>query len=757
MAEAVAVVRAKRAAEAAGAHGEAESQFPRSMSLLEEKFDAYEQANLMIFRSKSDGAPSSSSTRDSGPLDTPDGSFGPANAELATRGARTSLRLPDSATGGEDFANDDAEARGAWGGGTGGGGGGGGGGASRREGLGNERAGISSSSSSGSSSGSGSNAEDDERGSLGAVSLSCRPQSTRERHGEGCVTAGKGSSRETRRGGEGDSCGNEHAESGGDALGEACGGGTGGTSMRRGGAEEGVGAPLMRSFSEDRGRNGVACPRSESVVQQLHDTEMDEMDGEVLQEAFTRVLALQKRVLHYRDLGGFVLLMALFITILYLQADSSRSYDITAAHSVLYPPVSLLLPYLPPPLTPLSPSPLYPTPPFPSLSILLFPSRTHSPLPPYLTPPHPPPVPCLPSSATPVNTLSPTPCADGTNTFAGADDFYQWLNNSIIQTLWADFTCGDGTCNRPFQYPAFGRFGCQADCGTFPNLTSVVVRLSSQLHTQEAAEQSSWNLCMVNPVSLCWYEAPQPFPQGEVDSSVPLDIPDGDWVVVLNAPLGGIRGTLHAAPPGTRRLAAVGSSSTVELASWGYCAHGKDGAETDGSGAAVDDAGSAGAVAGSDICRYTCVRLATCLPEACHRTFTEREVAGAFVDCARMCIIAPAAISPYAASSCPFPDMPTIFPNTPCNASACQWGQSRGSGCPRYVTCVLALCGIPCVVIPTHLAPFCNLSLSSLALLSHSPALSLTLRSPLALLPRSPLSLSCTLALLHSRFPLSLS
>ncbi|CAI5509659.1 unnamed protein product [Closterium sp. Naga37s-1] len=606
MAEAVAVVRAKRAAEAAAAaHGEAESQFPRSTSLLEEKFDAYEQANLLIFRSKSDGA--HSSTRDSGPSDTPDDSFVPTNAELVTRGSRTSLRLPDSAIEGEDPAGDDAQAERIWGGGAGGGDGGGGN-ASRREGSGNERAGAS---------GTGRSAED-ERG-LGAASRAYPPKSTRgscwrpwrgeQERGEGEHTGGtgKGSSRDTQRSGEGDSGENGHAEGGGDALGEGQGGEARGKNVGRGGgAEEGVGTPLMRSLTEDCGRSGVGggCPRMESGV--LHETEMDEMDGEVLQEAFTRVLALQKRVLHYRDLGGFVLLMALFITILYMQADSSRSYDITAAHSVLYPP---------------------------GMS------------------------------------------QDTTNTFSGADDFYQWLNNSIIQTLWADLTCGDGLCNYPLQYPAFGRFGCEADCGTFPNLTAVAVHLSSQLHSQQAAEQSSWNLCMVNPVSLCWYETPQPFPQGEAHVLIPMHIPDGDWVVVLNAPFGGIRGSLHTAPPGTQRMATLGSSSTVELAAWGYCTHAHDDTQQqDGSamGDADDQAGATGAgdAAGADSCRDTCVRLATCLPEACDRTFTEQEVAGAFVDCARMCIVAPATITHYESISCPMTDMPTIFPNTPCNVSA---------------------------------------------------------------------------------------
>ncbi|CAI5943913.1 unnamed protein product, partial [Closterium sp. NIES-65] len=231
-------------------------------------------------------------------------------------------------------------------------------------------------------------------------------------------------------------------------------------------------------------------------------------------------------------------------------------------------------------------------------------------------------------------------------------------------SLWADPTCGNGSCDRPFQFPAFGRFGCEADCGMFPNLTSVVIRFSSHLDTQQAIDESCWNLCMVNPVSLCWYEAFQAFPRGEAELSVAVDIPDGDWVVVLNAPAGGVRGTVNAPPPGTRRFSVVGATSTVELAAWGSCAL------DDGVLAANQTAPRGGAtVAAPDICRDTCARLVACLPATCGRAFTEREVAGAFLDCARMCIIAPSSITTYAAAPCPMPEIASMFSNTPCNVS----------------------------------------------------------------------------------------
>ncbi|CAI5951938.1 unnamed protein product, partial [Closterium sp. NIES-64] len=115
------------------------------------------------------------------------------------------------------------------------------------------------------------------------------------------------------------------------------------------------------------------------------------------------------------------------------------------------------------------------------------------------------------------------------------------------------------------------------------------------------------------------YETFQPFPRGETETTVALDIPDGDWVVVLNAPAGGIRGTVHAPPPGTRRFSVVGAASTIELAAWGYCA-------LDDGTVAANQTGPSGGAAGAspDICRDTCEKLVVCLPATCGRAFTER-------------------------------------------------------------------------------------------------------------------------------------
>eukprot|EP00897_Mesotaenium_endlicherianum_P009263 jgi/Mesen1/8365/ME000464S07769 len=121
----------------------------------------------------------------------------------------------------------------------------------------------------------------------------------------------------------------------------------------------------------------------------------------------------------------------------------------------------------------------------------------------------------------------------------GVADIYSWLNDTIINTIYKDAECGDGVCSAPEEYPGFGTFGCQADCGSLtrtfgPQLTSVSKRFR---------------------------------------------VPDGSWQVVINAPSGGVSG--HVALDSTTTAAANESvaslyADVVEeesfLATWGGCA-----------------------------------------------------------------------------------------------------------------------------------------------------------------------------------------
>ena len=77
-------------------------------------------------------------------------------------------------------------------------------------------------------------------------------------------------------------------------------------------------------------------------------------------------------------------------------------------------------------------------------------------------------------------------------------------NHPSSQVVAQGPACGDGSCEPPFEYPGFGRFGCASDCGTFTNVTPVAVAFSTNFDNEEDMANSSWNLCMTSPTVLCW-------------------------------------------------------------------------------------------------------------------------------------------------------------------------------------------------------------------------------------------------------------
>ena len=144
--------------------------------------------------------------------------------------------------------------------------------------------------------------------------------------------------------------------------------------------------------------------------------------------------------------------------------------------------------------------------------------------------------------------------------------------------------CGDGVCERPFEYAAYGRFGCRADCGRLQdiqNLTAVQIDLQFDFShpagsipatvrlgradwamlmmkgalpallpcldalsclpaccshpgccwvgVQGLMNQASWNLCPAGDSSGCYWTEDQSFEQlsGSTTIIVP-DVPDGE-------------------------------------------------------------------------------------------------------------------------------------------------------------------------------------------------------------------------------------
>ena len=95
------------------------------------------------------------------------------------------------------------------------------------------------------------------------------------------------------------------------------------------------------------------------------------------------------------------------------------------------------------------------------------------------------------------------------------------------------------------------------------------------------------------PVSLHRYEQPQPFTSLVSDFSVDLSVPDGDWSLVLAAPLGGVRGAISTFKTAVSRIGSVlGSSDTISLASFGGCVEESGGGEGNKTASCEDVSGS---------------------------------------------------------------------------------------------------------------------------------------------------------------------
>jgi hypothetical protein len=97
------------------------------------------------------------------------------------------------------------------------------------------------------------------------------------------------------------------------------------------------------------------------------------------------------------------------------------------------------------------------------------------------------------------------------------DQVLAYLGNQIIQPVWKDPVCGDSKCEAPWEFPAWGPFGCQADCGLNPNTTKAIAALSADFSGHPSISpatlrgQVSWNLCLNDTLRtkrglppLCW-------------------------------------------------------------------------------------------------------------------------------------------------------------------------------------------------------------------------------------------------------------
>jgi hypothetical protein len=118
-----------------------------------------------------------------------------------------------------------------------------------------------------------------------------------------------------------------------------------------------------------------------------------------------------------------------------------------------------------------------------------------------------------------------------------------WLVGSAFP-VWTNEVCGDGTCAPPFEYPAYGRFGCQADCGVAHNLVTVLLQVRADfrddLYSPRALMTAAkWNLCRRDPEAyragypdVCWWEKDRTFTKFKENHLETVNVPKGSqWIV----------------------------------------------------------------------------------------------------------------------------------------------------------------------------------------------------------------------------------
>ena len=56
----------------------------------------------------------------------------------------------------------------------------------------------------------------------------------------------------------------------------------------------------------------------------------------------------------------------------------------------------------------------------------------------------------------------PTGSKGSTVTFKSENDVLNYIGTQILLPIWKDPICGDGNCEWPWEFPAWGPFGCRA-------------------------------------------------------------------------------------------------------------------------------------------------------------------------------------------------------------------------------------------------------------------------------------------------------
>ncbi|KAK3274662.1 hypothetical protein CYMTET_17162 [Cymbomonas tetramitiformis] len=146
--------------------------------------------------------------------------------------------------------------------------------------------------------------------------------------------------------------------------------------------------------------------------------------------------------------------------------------------------------------------------------------------------------------------------------------FMEWLKTQVLD-VWMEEECGNGICNQPDEFPAWGRFGCKADCGMDLGTLPVMVYLETDFLklgvpatvAHRLRKRIRWNVCLRDDEQvaagmdeLCWYADDRHVERLQDRLVELLHLPHGEWYVrVANDPQQVLQGKVMDASNETSR------------------------------------------------------------------------------------------------------------------------------------------------------------------------------------------------------------
>ena len=101
-------------------------------------------------------------------------------------------------------------------------------------------------------------------------------------------------------------------------------------------------------------------------------------------------------------------------------------------------------------------------------------------------------------------------------------EILDWVVTAVAP-VWVNTVCGDGACDAPFEFPAYGRFGCRADCGVERSLSTIMLNVRANFmddtySPSALTSAASWNMCRRDEeahkagyADRCWFEEDKTF------------------------------------------------------------------------------------------------------------------------------------------------------------------------------------------------------------------------------------------------------